>query len=50
MVITQPDCIPDELRRFEVNSMTPLWLAVIDALPQTLADSLAASSSRGGLE
>ena len=43
VVITQPDCIPDELRRFEVKIDGPLWLGVIDALPQALAEPLAAS-------
>lgn len=41
--ITQPDRIPANLRRFEVKVYGPLWLEVIDALPKTLAEPLAAS-------
>jgi hypothetical protein len=43
VVITQPDSIPDDLRRFEAKIDGPLWLDVIDALPKTLAEPLAAS-------
>jgi hypothetical protein len=43
VVITQPDSIPDDLRRFEAKVDGPLWLEVIDALPKTLAEPLAAS-------
>ena len=43
MLITQPDSIPDDLRRFEAKIDGPLWLHVIDALPKTLAEPLAAS-------
>jgi hypothetical protein len=41
--ITGPDSIPDDLRRFEAKIDGPLWLEVIDALPMTLAEPLAAS-------
>src|SRR5580700_9870734 len=41
--ITQPDSIPDDLRRFEAKIGGPLWLDVIGALPKTLAEQLAAS-------
>ena len=41
--ITQPNRIPDNLRRFEAKIDGPLWLEVIDALPRTLAEPLAAS-------
>jgi hypothetical protein len=40
--ISQPDSIPADLRRFEAKVEGPLWLEVIDALPETLAGSLAA--------
>jgi hypothetical protein len=43
VVITQPDSIPYDLRRFEAKIDGPLWLDVIDALPETLAEPLAAS-------
>ena len=43
VVITQPDSIPDDLRRFEAKVDGPLWLEVIYALPKTLAEPLAAS-------
>ena len=43
VVITQPDSIPAYLRRFEAKIDGPLWLEVIDALPETLADPLSAS-------
>jgi hypothetical protein len=43
VVITQPDSIPDDLRRFEAKIDGPLWLDVIGALPKTLAEPLAAS-------
>ena len=43
VVIIQPDSIPDDLRRFEAKVDGPLWLEVIDALPKTLAEPLAAS-------
>jgi Siphovirus Gp157 len=43
VVITQPDSIPDGLRRFEAKVDGPLWLEVIDALPKMLAGPLAAS-------
>jgi len=42
VVITQPDSIPANFRRFEAKIDGPLWLNVIDALPKTLADPLAA--------
>jgi hypothetical protein len=41
--ITQPDSIRDNLRRFEAKVDGPLWLDVIGALPETLAEPLAAS-------
>jgi hypothetical protein len=41
--ITNPECIPDALRRFEAKIDGPLWLEVIDALPKKLAEPLAAS-------
>jgi hypothetical protein len=41
--ITQPESIPDDLRRFEAKVDGPRWLDVIDALPKTLAEPLAAS-------
>ena len=41
--ITHPGSIPDHLRRFEAKIDGPLWLEVIDALPRTLAEPLAAS-------
>jgi len=41
--ITHPENIPDRLRRFEAKIDGPLWLDVIDALPETLAEPLAAS-------
>ena len=41
--ITQPDSIPDNLRRFEAKIDGSLWLNVIDALPRGLAEPLAAS-------
>ncbi|HTF70681.1 MAG TPA: siphovirus Gp157 family protein [Edaphobacter sp.] len=41
--ITQPDSIPDDLRRFEAKVDGPLWLDVIGALPKTLAEPLEAS-------
>jgi len=41
--ITHPENIPDRLRRFEAKIDGLLWLDVIDALPETLAESLAAS-------
>ena len=47
VVITQPDSIPDDLRRFEAKIDGPLWLDVIDALPKTLAEPLAASVKSG---
>jgi Siphovirus Gp157 len=40
--ITQPESIPADLRRFEAKVDGPLWLEVIDALPKTLAEPLAA--------
>jgi hypothetical protein len=40
--ISQPDCIPVQLRRFEARVEGPLWMEVIDALPKTLAEPLAA--------
>ena len=40
VVITQPDAIPAELRRFEAKVDGPLWLEVIDALPDALAEPL----------
>jgi len=40
--ITHPENIPDNLRRFEAKIDGSLWLEVIDALPKTLADPLAA--------
>jgi Siphovirus Gp157 len=43
VVISQPDSIPDELRRFEAKVDGSLWLNVIDALPKTLAEPLAAA-------
>jgi Siphovirus Gp157 len=43
VVIAQPDCIPDDLRLFEAKIDGPLWLGVIDELPQALAEPLAAS-------
>jgi hypothetical protein len=43
VVITQPESIPNDLRRFEANVDGPLWLEVIGALPKTLAEPLAAS-------
>ena len=43
VVITQPDSIPDNLRRFEAKIDGPPWRDVIDALPKTLAEPLAAS-------
>jgi Siphovirus Gp157 len=43
VVITQPDSIPADLRRFEAKVDGPLWLDVIDALPKTLAEPFAAS-------
>ena len=42
-MITQPDSIPDNLRRFEAKIDGPLWLDVIEALPRTLTEPLAAS-------
>jgi hypothetical protein len=41
--ITQPDSIPESLRRFEAKIEGPLWLEVIETLPRTLAEPLAAS-------
>ena len=41
--ITQPNRIPDNLRRFEARIDGPLWLEVINALPKMLAEPLAAS-------
>jgi hypothetical protein len=41
VVITQPDAIPAELRRIEAKVDGPLWLEVIDALPEALAEPLA---------
>ncbi|QNI32819.1 siphovirus Gp157 family protein [Alloacidobacterium dinghuense] len=41
--ITQPDSIPNHLRRFEAKIDGPLWIEVIEALPKTLAEPLAAS-------
>src|ERR1700756_618338 len=41
--ITHPGSIPAGLRRFEAKIDGPLWLEVIDALPKTLAEPLAAS-------
>jgi hypothetical protein len=41
--IAQPESIPNDLRRFEAKVDGPLWLDVIDALPKTLAEPLAAS-------
>jgi hypothetical protein len=35
--ITQPESIPDDLRRFEAKVDGPLWLDVIDALPNRSA-------------
>ena len=43
VVITQPDSIPDNLRRFEAKIDGPPWRDVIDALPKTLAEPLVAS-------
>jgi hypothetical protein len=43
VVITQPDSIPAELRRFEAKVDGPLWIEVIDALPEGLAEPLAGS-------
>jgi Siphovirus Gp157 len=43
VVIAQPESIPNDLRRFEAKIDGPLWLEVIDALPKTLAEPLAAS-------
>jgi hypothetical protein len=43
VVITQPDSLPNDLRRFEAKIDGPLWLDVIDALPKMLAEPLAAS-------
>jgi hypothetical protein len=43
MVITQPESVPAYLRRFEAKIDGPLWLDLIDALPKTLAEPLAAS-------
>jgi len=40
--ITRPDCIPPNLRRFEAKIDGPLWVEVIDTLPRTLAEPLAA--------
>ena len=40
--INQPDSIPDDLRRFEAKIDGPLWLEVIETLPKTLAEPLAA--------
>jgi hypothetical protein len=40
VVITQPESIPADLRRFEAKVDGPLWLKVIDALPKTLAEPL----------
>lgn len=40
--ISQPDRIPALFRRFEARVEGPLWLEVIDALPQTLAEPLGA--------
>jgi hypothetical protein len=53
--ITQLESIPDDLRRFEAKIDGPLWLEVIDALPKTLAEPLAASvksseSSNSGIK
>ena len=41
--ITHPESIPDDLRRFEAKIDGPLWLKVIETLPKTLAEPLAAS-------
>ena len=41
VVITQPDDIPAELRRFEAKVDGALWLDVIEALPGALAEPLA---------
>jgi len=40
--ISQPDCIPAQLRRFEARVEGPLWIEVIDALPETFATRLRA--------
>jgi hypothetical protein len=40
--IMLPDSIPAHLRRFEARVEGPLWMEVIDALPKTLAEPLAA--------
>jgi hypothetical protein len=40
--ITQPANIPADLRRFEAKVDGPLWLEVIDALPDELAEPLTA--------
>jgi len=40
--ISQPDSIPAHLRCFEARVEGPLWMEVIDALPETLAEPLAA--------
>jgi hypothetical protein len=42
VVITQPESIPANLRRFEAKVDGPLWLEVIDALPEPLAGPLTA--------
>jgi hypothetical protein len=41
--ITQPDSIPADLRCFEAKIDGRFWLGVIDALPKTLVEPLAAS-------
>jgi len=43
VVITQPACIPSDLRRFDVRVDGPLWLKVIEALSHALAELLAGS-------
>jgi hypothetical protein len=40
--IRQPNSIPPQLRRFEARVEGPLWMEVIDALPETLAGPLEA--------
>jgi hypothetical protein len=41
VAITQADAIPTEFRRIEAKVEGPLWLEVIDALPEALAEPLA---------
>jgi len=43
VVITKPESIPNNLRRFEAKIDGLLWLKVIETLPRTLAEPLAAS-------